>query len=408
MPRAITSLSLAFGLFVLTLAFGASCRSRSGDPGGSSGGLDVDAGAFDKSALLRSFGECAVADYKEFSASAAALDAATAKAASDRTPASREAAQSAYKTAMNVWQRAEVFQFGPAAASGSPGGRDMRDPIYAWPLVSRCAIEQTLFSKAYEAPAWASSALLTTRSLAALEYLLFYPGNDNACPPESEMNKSGSWAALGPDELASRRLAYARVVTADVAQRAQALVDAWDPAKGNFIGELANAGRSSTFATEQMAFNAVTDAMFYVDLQLKNAKVGKPAGFLPECMAAPCLSDVESPWAKLSKQYISANIAGYEKLLRGCGQDGQGLGFDDLLEAVGAGHVAKKLADTVVAIRAALDGLTEPTFEEDLQKNIAGVQRLFDALRANSVVMKAELVTVLDLELPKRVEGDND
>ena len=50
----------------------------------------------------------------------------------------------------------------------------------------------------------------------------------------------------------------------------------------------------------------------------------------------------------------------------------------------------------------------EPTFEDDLQKNIAGVQRLFDALRANAALMKAEFVTVLDLELPKRVEGDND
>ncbi|MCW5837290.1 MAG: imelysin family protein [Labilithrix sp.] len=388
---------------------GTSCRSRSGDSGGpsaSSGG--VDAGSFDKPALLRAIGDCVVADYREFATSTVALDAATATAAADKSEASIEAARAVWKTAMDTWERAELYQFGPAAISTAPGGRDMRDPIYAWPLVGRCALEQTIVSKAYEAPGWATTALVSTRSLAAAEYLLFYTGADNACPPENEINTSGGWAALGAEELAARRLAYARVVTADVVQRAQALVDAWDPAKGNFLEELATAGRSKSFASEQMAFNAITDAMFYLDLQLKNTKVGVPAGFLPECAAAPCLSSVESPWAKRSKEHIRQNVAGYEKIFRGCGPNGSGLGFDDLLGAVGAESVTAKVEASLAEIHAALDALVEPTFEEDLQKNLAGVQRLFDALRANASVMKAELVTVLDLELPRRAESDND
>ncbi|MBX3219348.1 MAG: imelysin family protein [Labilithrix sp.] len=397
------------GAFVAAAVLcGTSCRSRSGDPGAGSSSGSVDAGSFDKPALLRAFGECVVADYRELSTSVVALDAATSAAASDKSAASLEAARAAWKTAMEIAQRAEVYQFGPAAISTAPGGRDMRDPIYAWPLVGRCALEQTIVSKAYETPGWATSALVSTRSLAAAEYLLFFTGAENECPAESEINTNGSWAALGAEELAARRLAYARVVTADVVQRTQALVDAWDPAKGNFIEELATAGRSKSFASEQMAFNAVTDAMFYVDLQLKNSKVGKPAGFLPDCAAAPCLSAVESPWAKRSKEHIRQNLAGYEKLFRGCGPGGSGLGFDDLLGAVGAESVTAKVEASLVEIRAALDALVEPTFEEDLQKNIAGVQRLFDALRANAALMKAEFVTVLDLELPKRVEGDND
>jgi predicted lipoprotein len=397
------------GSFALVVVLcGMSCRSRSGDSGTSTSSGSVDAGGFDKPALLRAFGECVVADYRELGTAVADLDAKTATAAADKSPASLEAARTAWKTTMDTVERAEVYQFGPAAISTAPGGRDMRDPIYSWPLAGRCVIEETLLSKAYEAPNWASTALVSTRSLAAAEYLLFFTGTDNACTPESTMNTSGAWAALGADELAARRIAYARVVTADVVQRTQALLDAWDPAKGNFPNELATAGRSRSFPTEQLAFNAVTDAMFYLDLQMKNLKVGKPAGFVPDCATAPCLASVESPFAKRSKEHMRQNVAGYEKLFRGCGPGGSGLGFDDLLNAVGATAVTQKIEASIVEIRAALDALVEPTFEEDLQKNMPGVQRLFDALRANAAVMKAEFITVLDLELPKRVEGDND
>lgn len=406
--RASLSLLLPVGLALCGALVAVACRDRSGDAGPAPQGNGIDAGTFDKAALLRSFGDCATAEYRTFGTEVALLDAATATAAADKTPASLEAARAAWKTAMNTWQRAELFQFGPAAISTAPGGRDMRDPIYAWPLLDRCLVEQAIVSKAYEAPNWASAALVSTRSLSAAEYLLFFTGTDNACAPENTINASGSWAALSADELAARKLAYAHAVTKDLVARGQALSDAWDPAKGNFIDELARAGHTKSFTSEQMAFNAVMDAMFYLDLQAKNFKVGKPAGFVPDCVTAPCLASVESPWAKRSKEHLVQNVVGYEKLYRGCGEGGTGLGFDDLLVAVGAEAVAQKVDASLVEIHAALGALTEPTFEDDIQKNLPGVQRLFDALRANAAVMKADVVSVLDLELPKRAEGDND
>lgn len=407
--RSILSLTapaalLSFGIVV------AACRSRSGEAGTSNPppSSTADAGGFDKRALLRSIGECVVADYRQFEGEAAALDAATATAVTDHSPVALESARAAWKTAITTWQRAEVYQFGPAAISTAPGGRDMRDPIYAWPLFGRCVTEQAIVTKAYEAPSWAITSLVSTRSLAAAEYLLFYPGTDNACPADSEINASGSWAALGPEELAARKLAYAHAVTRDVAGRARAIVEAWDPAKGNFLGELASAGGTKAFASEQMAFNTISDAMFYIDLQLKNGKVGKPAGFVADCATPPCLDSVESPWAKVSKTNIAENIVGYEKLFHGCDAAGAGLGFADLLVAVGAEEVVKKVDASLASLHSAFDALVEPTLEEDIRKNLPGVQRLFDALRANAALMKADVVTVLDLELPKRVEGDND
>jgi uncharacterized protein len=410
--RVLVSIGLA-SVFAIAL----SCRARSGDDGrgpsasptSSFPADEIDAGTFDKARLLRAFGECALGTYREFATVARDLDAAARAADADASKLAD--ARTAWTRAMDVWQRAEVFQFGPAAMTGAPGARDMRDPIYAWPLTGRCAIEQTLTDKVYEVPDFASLALVSTRTLGTLEYLLFYSATDNACAPTDPINAQGKWAALGPAEIARRKAAYARVLAADVAVRAQRLVDAWDPAKEAFLTTLATAP-NATFSSQQMAFNAVSDAMFYLDDQMKNMKIGVPAGLIVDCASPPCLDRVESPYAKRSKEHMRANLAAYEQLVRGCGagtgSGGDGLGFDDLLAAVGAPHVTEKLVGTVTNARAALDALKEPTFEEDIQKNPAGVRALFDALRANAVVMKSDFVTVLDLEIPKTVVGDND
>lgn len=397
----------AFAVAVTAFIGLAACKRGGGDVGSQGPVADVDAGTFDKAALLRAFGQCAFETFRDFRDRAVELGAATQRAGSDGAPSSREDAREAWRKAIDAWQRAELMGFGPTGSTQFPGGRDLRDPIYAWPLVNRCLIEQQLVDKTYEQPELATS-LVNTRGLGAAEFLLFYEGTDNACTPTASLNASGGWAALGASELATRKLAYARAVAADTQKRADELLAAWDPAQGNFVNTLATAGSNGVYATEQMAFNAVSNASFYIDDALKTMKIGRPAGFAPGCAAPPCLAEVESPWAKRSKEHLRNNLVGFERLLRGCGPSGSGLGWDDYLVAVGDAALATKLVAATDAARAALDALVQPSFEEDLQKDLPGVQRLYDALRAIVALMKTEFLSVLDLELPKRVEGDND
>jgi uncharacterized protein len=393
---------LAVSAFVL-----AACK-RGGDDTASSSSGGIDAGAFDKSALLRAFGQCAFETFRDFETGAVELDASAARAVTEGTPAARDAARESWKKSIDAWQRAELFGFGPTALTGSPGGRDLRDPIYAWPLVNRCLIEQQLFDKVYERPELAT-ALVNTRGLAAAEYLLFYDGTDNACAPTATLNSGGGWAALGAPELAKRKVAYARAIAADALARSHELVAAWDPARGNFVGTMASAGPGQVFVSQQMAFNAVSNAFFYIDDFVKNMKLGKPAGFnVGSCAAPPCLADVESPWAHRSKEHLKNNLVGFDRLLRGCAADGSGLGWDDLLTAVGDAPLAKKLSDALGVSRGLLDALKQPSLEDDLVKDPAGVKALYDSLRVIVVLLKTEFISVLDLELPKRVEGDND
>jgi len=384
-----------------------SCKRAGTDEAAPGAAGGVDAGAFDKATLLRAFGQCAFETFRDFRSAAVELDTATQAAVTDATASSLEGARAAWRKSVDAWQRGELMGFGPTAMSSSPGGRELRDPIYAWPLVSRCLIEQQLLDKTYERPELAT-ALVSTRGLAAAEYLLFYEGTDNACAATSTMNAAGTWALLGQPEIARRKVAYARAIAADTRKRADELVTAWDPAQGNFVNTLATAGSNDVFTTQQMAFNAVSNASFYVDDALKTMKLSKPAGLVPGCAAPPCLSEVESAWAKRSKEHMKNNLIGFDRLLRGCAADGAGLGWDDLLTAVGDAALAKKLVDQLAAVNAALAALTQPTLEEDLQKDMVGVQRLQDALRALVAALKSEFISVLDLELPKRVEGDND
>ena len=394
-------------VLVVTAIVLAACKRGGGDDAASSSSGGIDAGAFDKSALLRAFGQCAFDTYREVETGAVELDASAARALSEATPAARDAARESWKKTIDAWQRAELFGFGPAALVGSPGGRDLRDPIYAWPLVNRCLIEQQLLDKVYEKPELAT-ALVNTRGLGAAEYLLFYDGSDNACQPTATMNTSGSWTSLGAPEIAARKVAYARAIAADTLTRSHELAAAWDPARGNFIATLSSAGPGQVFVSQQMAFNAVSNAFFYIDDFVKNMKLGKPAGFNVGCIAPPCIADVESPWAHRSKEHLKNNLVGFDRLLRGCGADGAGLGWDDLLTAVGDGALAKKLSDAGAVSRAALDALKQPTLEDDLVKDAPGVKALYDSLRVIVVLLKTEFISVLDLELPKRVEGDND
>jgi hypothetical protein len=68
-----------------------------------------------------------------------------------------------------------------------------------------------------------------------------------------------------------------------------------------------------------------------------------------------------------------------------------------------ADDIASKTSAATNAIEA-VDG----TFETALLTDYAQVETAYTALRDLVVLMKTEMMSVLDLELPARVEADND
>lgn len=357
--------------------------------------------------VLAAVGTCAADLYKQAAAAAVELDAAALAANASPGAETRAAAREAWARAIGLWQQAEIYRIGPAGPVTLPGGQGLRDLVYSWPLTSRCLVEQTLVSRSYEAPTFAQTALINVRGLYAAEYLLFYEGMDNACSATSSINSSGSWAALGAAELAARKAAYAAVVSKDVAAKARQIADGWAPGQGDFGAVLASAGEGgSPFATAQMALNTVSDGLFYLEREVKDLKLGKPLG-LYECTNASCPESVESQYARVARDHVKHNLIGFRRIFAGC-EAGQDIGFDDLLTAMGSGALAERMTADIDAAIAAADALATPDLVAGLSTERAGVEALHASVKKITDAMKTELVTVLDLELPQVVEGDND
>jgi uncharacterized protein len=397
--------SFAHVALLACLAVAPGCRKPTSAPKGTG----VDTGTFDRGKLVEAFGVCAVDTYRAFDVAAADLAKTTDTLRAAPTSEHRAAAREAWSRAMDAWQQVEVMQIGPLAPAAMPGGKGLRDAIYAWPLFGRCLIDESIVSRSYESPDFSTTALANVRGLAATEYLLFEEGATNGCGSSSTINATGSWAALTADDRAARRASYAAVATADTAAQAHSLVALWEG--GGFLGQVKTAGHGSTvFATDQQVFNAVNDALFYVEAMDKDVKVALPLGLGdPEtCAEPPCPELLESKFSHRSRDNLRSNLIAFRKLFEGCGKDFEGLGFDDLLVAVGASHVATTMKGDLAAVMTAIDALPYPTLEEALAKDPASVRAIYDALKNLTEMMKTEFIGVLDLELPKRVEGDND
>lgn len=347
-----------------------------------------------------------LARYQDFEIEVLELSTATqALAASPDDTNLREAARVAWRDAVEQWQQAELYQFGPAGLSSSVvAGEDLRDEIYSWPFTNACRVDQELTEGAYADPTTFATEPINVRGLDTLEYLLFVEGTENACAPNATLNTDGSWAALSAPELTQRRANYANTLAQLLAANATTLRQRWDPEFGNFVAEVGRAGaESTTYTSTQQALNAISDALFYLDKETKDTKLSIPAGFSAECATPPCLEALESPHALRSREHILANLHGLRAIYLG----GDGLGFDDLLRGMSADALADDMTARINAAITAVEAIPG-TLESAIVSGAPEVQSAFDAIRAITDLLKTQFVSVLDLELPQRAEGDND
>lgn len=359
---------------------------------------------YDRVALLQSMASCASDVHTSFQAETQALVTAARAYEAAPTDANRDAARAAFIRAFDLWQQAEILRFGPSASRTDPGGRALRDEIYAWPEHNRCFIEEQLVTRGYESAAFATAAS-NVRTLAAIEFLLFSTETTNVCPPDHSINMSGAWSALTSVELAARRAKYARVVSEQVAASAQSLIDAWSGAQG-FSQTLVTAGRGSTlFETQQSALDAVANGPFHLDTDTKDLRVATPLGIL-NCESDTCLGALESPYSGRSRVNIRNNLRGARRIILGCSAGGD-RGFDDLLTGIGAQSLATQLTAKFDAAEAAVDALPSDSLAGPIESDRARVTAAYNAIRELTSFLKTEFAMTLQLSL-RRVEGDTD
>lgn len=347
--------------------------------------------------------EVVVPALERFRVTAGALQTATAGwVDADGSDDGRLAVQAAWRDAFLAWQELEVMQLGPAGSSLSVvGGQDLRDAIYAWPTVNRCKVDQQTVADGWESAAFFDDALVDVQGLAALENLVFAPVGENTCFGGVDINADGTWDALGSAGVQARRAGYAVALAGRLVLHADTLLDAWAPAGGDWGGVLTRAGEDGNpYGSLAEGVEAVLHAVFYVETAVKDRKLGAVLGRVG-CEVASCPADVEAQLADLSVGAVRANLTGFAALYRG----GAGTGLDDLLVDTGHADVDAAIAAALLEAQAKVDVLTLPL--EDAATDPATVAA-FDAVKALTDLVKGDLTTVLELELPAEAAGDND
>lgn len=357
--------------------------------------------SFSKKNLLTAVGDCTELRLCEFETTAIILAHRAEDFVDGPSEENFSSLREAFMDSMTHWAVLELFQFGPnASAMKDPeAGRGLRDLIYSWPNVSRCRVEEQLFGRAFQAEGFDDliNVPINARGLFAVEYLSFYEGGDNSCTPFSITNAGDAWANTSAEDILHRKREYLKAVSRDVAGRAVFLRELWSEDGGDFKGRLADA---SAYSDQQTALNLVAHALLYVEREVKDYKIGVPAGLYEN---AP-LERPELSFSVGGTLVLQKNLEGFRDLFVGCG--GEGLGFEDWL--ISAGH-EELAADIVAALKDALEFLAD---FPDLSAATPGqLSLLHTAIKRLTDLLKTELFgpgSPIGLTLPTAVEGDTD
>ncbi|MBT6178250.1 MAG: imelysin family protein [Deltaproteobacteria bacterium] len=328
-------------------------------------------------------------------------------------------ARTTWSSTMIVWQQAEVYQVGPSASRQAlelaVGAMGLRNEIYSWPTVNSCRVDQEILEAAYTNTDFFDQELTNVYGLDAAEYLLFYHEADNTCPPLVPINSQGTWNQVSQEDLQQKRAEYVHAVATNIHDRAIELHNAWKPNSGNFVNDFATAGQpGSLYVTTEEALNDLSDALFYVEKDVKDFKLAKPAGILG-CQNVSCPNDVEARFSRVSKENIIANLEAAQKLFLGAAPGEDAPGFDDFLREKDPSDIADTMGQNLEqAIQAAkeMDGtLYEAALTLTREECEAGndpICNTYYTLKNFTDDLKTRFVEVLELQLPLEASGDAD
>jgi predicted lipoprotein len=323
------------------------------------------------------------------------------------------AARDAWGGLMLAIQKTELHIIGPAASNNNALPNRLNSSAVG--ALSLCGVDQSVVQSAQDADFDIESKTVTQRGIGALEYLLFNSDLGQNCP--SQIIETADWDSRPAEQRQLLRCEYAIVVATDIANTAAELRDAWSSDDGDY---------RSTFITPANtgdSLEELSDALFYLDLDVADRKLAIPTGINEACAALSCPQSVESPYSQFSLDSIKANLQSFNILMTG----GSGLGFDDLIEAAGVPELNRRFADNTAAAIALIDTASESLFEQASAIDSSAAETECTNAYANPDVIgrfsacnllgmiklinddqKIGFVAAIDVDLPDRAQSDND
>lgn len=321
-------------------------------------------------------------------------------------------ARAQFRKAVAEFQSLMAAPIGPLQDQG----RFLLDNLDSWPFVNYCGVDREVvrYDQTKEP---ASQLLYTVKGMGALDYLLHEGTLSSVCNvrayPETQV-----WTARPAGEKIKTRCALALVFARDLESKSAQLWKAWNPEEGHFAKALVDGSR---YPTLQAALNDFSDHLFRVEV-VKDQKLGRPLGLHRDCLEDSCPDQAELKHSDLSLLAISRNLSMLESLYHGSRDPAAaGYGLDDQLRHLNRADVADRLKAALAKATATAKSLEDTGYQSLLrgldasacarstpQNRLVPACSLYQEVREVSRLMKAELLSVLDLRPPKTIEGDND
>jgi len=322
--------------------------------------------------LLKGLGEQVfLPNYVEFEEDAAAIEATVAALCEDPTEETLAAVRDAWWASRAPWKRNETVAFGPYEPPDAFGSS-----IDFWP----CRPDSVTVVLDGTEPIDSSLLGAAAKGLPPIEYLLYEPDVD----------------VVAESASGSRRCEYLATLSGALASDATGIRRAWDPAEGDFLGELVNAGRgSSEYDSIEMALGDVINRLVYDVEAARNAKLGAPLGNRTEGVPQPGVA--ESQFSGRSLEDVRDTVRGVEQVCFGADvEDAQSLAR--YLKGIKRGDLVSALEVAFAASHDALDAIPEP-LATAIVEDPASVQAAIDAIGEIQRLIQADVINAMGLML---------
>lgn len=342
------------------------------------------------------------------------LDSYCAAVGTPDEASAQSQAFAAWRQVQAAIQRSETHILGPATDNSDALLNRLN--AYNAGELSTCGIDQAVVLSDENITFDITSRTLNQRGISTMEYLLFNEDLTHTCP--SQITETANWNARTQLERQQLRCQYALKVAQDIANAASDLVDAWDVNEGNYRGTFINPNNTAS------SLEALSDALFYLDVDVKDRKLGIPTGINNNgCASVSCPDQVESLYSETSLANIRSNLESFNTMLRGA----DGLGFDDIITAAGVSDLNTRLlsnideaidlidnTSTSLREQAALivsssdEASCANAFANPFSSSGLSACRLYGVIKRITDDLKVDFVAAVNVDLPDRAQSDND
>lgn len=323
------------------------------------------------------------------------------------------AAQIAWQNLMADIQTTELHVLGPITFDNAL----LRSRIYSFyaGALNTCGTDQGVVRARTTTDFDINTRAITQKGAGAIEYILFNSDlnfSNNCNIPEAD-----TWNNFSSTERKTARCEYAAIVAENIQQSIDAVVSAWHIDEGNYRSIFLNPDNVAS------SVSALSDALFFLDIDLKDNKLGIPMGINNNCNNIACPEQVESPYSQHSLTHIDNNLESFLQIFNGA----NGLGFDDLIIHSGFTDITIKFQDNINNAIAQTRSINSSLFAQAtaLDNNEKAADcinaannpenssnqsacTLFGLVKRINDDLKSDFVTIVNVDLPDRAQSDND